>query len=210
MITTYNNFLVEGKNKWKQSDPEYYGITNYEWVNGKLICLQNVIISNQKWKTIPFDFGKVDGNFYCNSNINLINLIGSPEEINGVFMCNQNERMVSLEGCTEKVERFYCQYNDSLKSFNNCPKFVEHDFFCSDNTSIEGFIENYPMSIIEGKIISGYDVLQDICNLVKENREKFEPLLGNRVAFNQMVMRLNPSLIKYYKITPHPSRNTIL
>jgi hypothetical protein len=104
-------------------------------------------------------FGKVDGDFFCNSGA-LTSLEGSPHEVTGNFQCVGNKlanlkggplkvgkeficsenKLLSLEGAPEEVGYYFgCQENE-LRDLRGAPKFVGGDFSCRENglTSLEG------------------------------------------------------------------------
>lgn len=90
--------------------PEDFGIYRYGWNNSRLDCFQDVNLSNRNLTELPFDFGTVDGDFYCYYN-KLTTLKGSPKEVNGSFHC-YNNNLTSLKGCPEIVNgNFWCNHN---------------------------------------------------------------------------------------------------
>ena len=61
-------------------------------------------------KEIPFQFGKIIGDFYCDKN-NLTSLKDGPEKVGGYFDCSENN-LTSLKGCSKEVNGdFYCDRN---------------------------------------------------------------------------------------------------
>lgn len=187
MIINYREFLLENNTTLK---PEDFGITEYEWNHGRLDCYQDVFLSKHKLEKIPFNFGK----------------------IYGYFSCSRNNGLGSLKGCPETVEGdFFCSENSNLDSLEYCPKYVGGVFYCHTIRSLES-IEDYPLCIINGSINTMNSDLNFslLCNIVKENKDKFIPLLDNKIAFHQMAMRINPDIIKYYKTITPPSKKTLL
>ena len=210
MITTYNGFITESKSKYKNYQPEYYGIYSYDVVDGLINCKGEIKLEKFPLSKLPFKFGVVDSGFKIMGE-NLTSLLGCPKETGGYFKCSENPKLKSLEGCPKIVNgNFVCEYNDSLKNYDHCPEYVSNIFFCGNNNTIAHPTEEYPMCIIGECIMSGYDTYDIIFKLIKENEESFKPLIGNRKAFNQHIMRLRPDLIKYYKNTPPPPTRTII
>lgn len=291
MITEYYKFLNESKsNKWKKTDPEYYGINDYSWNGGFLDCFQPVFLQNYNFHTLPFNFGYVE-HFECRftklnslvglpkqikgsliiSNNNLTNLEHCPKVINGIFDCSYNKitslvgapeevkeyfncahnkitnlvgcpkilgndflgaenELTSLEGFPEKSNGLFMVWKNKLKDLKGIPKIINGDFYCSSNnlTSLDDcpliingdfyyesnyldLEKDYPYDIrVSGKIETD-GIFDKINKLVERNKEKFEPLKGEaRIKFHQMVIRLDPSFIKYYHTIPSPSKKTIL
>lgn len=193
MITKYQNFLLEsdkGKvsNNYTKKDPEYFGITDYKWVSGRLDCYQDVDINpsnifDENVYVLPFKFGVIDGDFDC-SDFNLTSLKNSPVIVKGYFDCAGNK----------------------LKSFDGGPKEVHGRYYCTRTG--ERNIEDYPMCII-GDDINNVGNFRDVNNIVKNNKEIFIPLMNDKIKFHQMIMRLDPTLIRYYKTIPPPLKKLI-
>lgn len=104
---------------------------------------------------IPFKFGIINGYFDI-SNMNLISLKNSPDEIYGDFLCEDNmlttledgpkivhgkyfcnsNKLISLFGCPEEAEdSFYC-YENQLTTLEYAPKIVKNHFNCKNNQLI--------------------------------------------------------------------------
>lgn len=225
MIINYEEFIIEKK----QPTPEDFGITKYEWVDGVLDCFQDVDLSLRKLKKLPFSFGKIDGCFLCSEN-DLTNLEGFPHTVNGYFSCRGN-KLTNLVGCPQIVKRFFYCHNNRLTSLEGCPQIINDDFSCFDNklTNLEhcpkivngdflchknnfrGLV-NYPLCDIRGSISNCDCPFGEMLQLFKQNRDKFIPLLDNKIAFHQMAMRLKPIFYAFYnsKIIPRPTKKTIL
>lgn len=223
MITNYQEFLLENNTRVK---PDDFGITKYEWSQGKLNCFENIDISNQKITKIPFSFGKIEGNFSCYNN-SLTSLYGCPHTVTGYFSCSHN-RLTSLIGGPQIVGDLFECHDNKLISLEYCPKYINGDFNCRKNmlTNFEycplivgGYftcydnqinsIEDCPLSIIYGGISETYH-FREVYKIVKNNVELFEPLLNDKIGFHQMVMRIDPTLIQYYNIIQPPKKKTIL
>jgi len=90
-------------------------------ING-FATLINIMINE-----LPFQFGKVDYDFYCD-NANLTNLKGCPHTVGNNFNCSHNE-LTSLEGGPHTVgEQYYCFNNTNLISLTGLPDTVGGEF----------------------------------------------------------------------------------
>lgn len=84
----------------------------------------------EKLTSIPVQFRKVSGSFYCDNN-KLTSLKGCPREVCGNFHCHSN-KLTSLKGCPEVVGgSFWCDDNN-LTSLEGCPKSVGDKFYCDE------------------------------------------------------------------------------
>lgn len=209
MITSYRNFLNESNEiEWSMKDPEFYGITKYKWENGFLDCYQDVEIQDKQLEKLPFKFGKIYGGFDCESN-KLMDLEGAPYEVTNFFSCGFIDTLTSLKGGPKIVgSNFYCT-NNKLTSFDGGPKEVGGDFYYDRSDTYIESIEDYPMCIIKGGISTDFH-FKEICEIVKKHEDLFKPLLDNKEAFHQMVMRIKPDLIKYYTTIQPPTKKSIL
>ena len=111
---------------------EYYFFIDgkYELKNG-LYNIEGDVILNESVEKLPFKFGKVTGDFFCNNN-KLTTLEGSPNWVGGSFCCFRN-RLISLEGCPTIVRgNFSCEVN-KLKSLKGCPTRIGGNFYCDEN-----------------------------------------------------------------------------
>ena len=128
---------------------EDFGIYNYKFnPDGTLDVFQNVNLGNMNLTKLPFKFGKVKGNFWCNGN-RLTSLKGAPEEVNGDFNCNAN-------------------YIASLKS---APKIIKGDFRCNIN-----YLKNIKYLNLDG--ISGKIYLIRNYNLILSEKDKLWMILN--------------------------------
>lgn len=202
MIIKYKEFVTENKSGVK---PEDYGIYEYEWVNGKLNCYQDVDLEKKNLKKLPFNFGEIDGSFLCSRN-QISNLIGAPEKVGRNFWCSDNE-ITSLKHCPRIVSNDFSVNNNNLDNLDYCPSSVGGRFYCSENDLKS--IEDYPLCDIKG-LISNVSNFRKVLNIFQSNQELFLPLLNDKVKFHQMVMRIDPSLIQYYTTIQPPSKRTIL
>ena len=114
-------------------------ITNWTVNSDGLIDVDgDVWLAGRVSKKLPLKFGKVSGNFCCNSS-HLTSLEGCPREVGGGFFCFRNE-LTTLEGAPSKVGGSFNCENNSLTSLKGSPMEVGVDFDCSENqlTSLEG------------------------------------------------------------------------
>ena len=120
--------------------PEDFGITDYEWVDGKLNVNGSVNLKDKKLKRLPFIFGVVTGDFNCTFN-RLTSLKGAPEIVGENFYCNCNYHfLISLEGAPREVGGDFHCYTNQLTSLEGAPKEVNGEFDCCSNrlTSLKG------------------------------------------------------------------------
>jgi hypothetical protein len=118
-------------------------LIKYEIIDGVVSVNAYVDLFNKKFEIIPIQFGRVNGDFYCQNN-NLITLKGSPREVSYDFYCQYNE-LTSLEGGPKKVgENYYCHYN-SLTTLEGGPKVMGKYFNCENNPVYENYskYDNY-------------------------------------------------------------------
>ena len=93
-----------------------------------------VDLSRKKLTKIPFNFGKVSGNFYCHTN-QLTLLKGVLNTVGGCFDCTDN-KLTSLEGVPNTVGGgFYCYYNQ-LTTLEYAPNNVGGGFYCYGNSNL--------------------------------------------------------------------------
>ena len=124
---------IKEYNSFKDIDAicQQYGIKNYTINNGLVDVDASVNLSYIGLLKLPLQFGKVTGNFYCDSN-KLTSLEGAPKTVEGNFYCDSN-KLTSLEGAPKCVEgNFYC-YNNQLTTLEGAPKCVEGNFNCVNN-----------------------------------------------------------------------------
>jgi len=106
--------------------------------DGSISVFEDVDLSRQKLKKLPFRFQKVSGDFLCSHN-QLTSLAGAPREVGRDFYCNHNQ-LTSLAGAPREVGgSFFCGYNQ-LTSLAGAPQEVGGDFSCVNNhlTSLAG------------------------------------------------------------------------
>ena len=106
--------------------------------DGSISVFEDVDLSNQKLKKLPFRFQKVGGGFYCGDN-QLTSLAGAPREVAGNFYCGDNQ-LTSLEGAPQEVDGDFSCSSNQLTSLAGVPQKVGGDFSCGDNqlTSLAG------------------------------------------------------------------------
>ena len=113
-----------------------FGIQNYEIIqeNGKFIVNVdgNVKLNNRNLNRIPFNFGIVSGDFYCNHN-QLTSLEGAPNEVGRDFYCRYNQ-LTSLEGAPNEIGGHFDCSKNQLTSLDGAPNEVGRNFLCIDNS----------------------------------------------------------------------------
>lgn len=131
-----------------------YGIIYYSINNDMTIDVTgDVDLSKMKLKTLPLNFNKVTGDFYCSFN-NLTSLEGCPKIIGGEFSCNDNElkslkygpikigtsyncsknNLTDLIGAPTNISRLFDCSHNPLKSLKGSPKKVK-TYYCMDTPS---------------------------------------------------------------------------
>jgi len=112
--------------------PEDFGIGKYKFnSDGTLDVFQDVKLYYKNLIKLPFEFGKIDGNFDCSSN-NLTSLKGAPKIVNGNFDCHWN-KLKYLKSALEIVNGEYNCSHNNLTSLEGAPEEVNGDFWCSFN-----------------------------------------------------------------------------
>lgn len=86
----------------------------------------NVKICNTNLQRLPLKFGKVYGDFLCNSN-KLKTLKGCPEFVGGDFNCSNNNLKSLKDGPAEVIGDYSCQEND-LINLEGCPNEIKGNF----------------------------------------------------------------------------------
>ena len=82
---------------------------------------------------IPFQFGKVDGNFNCSACTELISLEGAPKTVSKKFFCDDCSKLTSLKGAPKEVgNNFKCSHCENLTSLEGAPEKVGGSFSCED------------------------------------------------------------------------------
>jgi hypothetical protein len=151
-ILNRNKFIKES-NENIDSICMKLGISDYEIVDGVVNVDGDVIICKSKLTELPFQFGKVTGNFNCSEN-RLKSLKGSPYYVGGDFECNKNTYLKSLEfgpkevlgsfdaqqsgltslkGSPDKVGLDFSVYDNKITSLEHCTPYIGRDFDCSMN-----------------------------------------------------------------------------
>ena len=149
---------------------KFYGIENYTINPDGLVDVDgNVNLKEVALKKLPFNFGKVIGDFNCYKN-NLTSLQGAPTSVGRDFNCSSNN-LTSLQGAPKSVGvDFYCHRNN-LISLQGAPTSVGGDFNCASNnltslqgapTSVGGWVDCREQK--NGKKFAEQDV-KDVCKV---------------------------------------------
>lgn len=91
----------------------------------------DVSLFRKELKSIPVQFGVVNGDFNCAVN-QLKSLLGCPKIVVGDFYCYKN-KITSLVMAPEKVYGSFDCGSNKLTSLKGCPKVIKTDFSCPDN-----------------------------------------------------------------------------
>jgi len=89
---------------------KYFTVTGEIKSNGDILDVYGSARLYKKIDAIPFNFGKVIGDFNCH-NKNLMTLHGCPFEVGGVFVCSHN-KLTSLVGGPKKAGAYDCSSNN--------------------------------------------------------------------------------------------------
>lgn len=183
-------------------------------VDGYFICSDNKLTNLYG---CPHTVGT---DFRCNNN-SITSLEYGPKYVGKEYNCDDN-KLTDLKGCPEKIN-FWLRCENSyifvtgenvfLKSFDGCPKEMGKLICDNSYSPYMKSIEDYPLSIIYDISASNRRTLPhfgEVFHIVRNNIEKFIPLLDDKIAFHQMVMRLNPELIQYYTTIHPPTKKSIL
>jgi hypothetical protein len=109
--------------------PDHLGTVTWNSTTRSVDVSGSVYLHNKGFIRLPFQFGKVGGDFYCSDN-QLTSLDRAPKEVGGYFWCHSN-RLTSLEGCPKEVGgHFYCSDN-RITSLDGAPEKVGGNFVCS-------------------------------------------------------------------------------
>jgi hypothetical protein len=87
--------------------------------NGSVDVDDNVSLNGQILSTIPFQFGRIDGDFRC-VNTGLKSFIGFPYYVSGSVFCGNNN-LTSFDGCPKYIGVHFNGYNNKFTSFKGFP-----------------------------------------------------------------------------------------
>ena len=130
------------------------GVKNYDIRPNGIVDVDRAAVDLRKFKgtTLPVQFGKVDGSFWCNM-APLTSLQGSPQEVGHDFWCN-NTKITSLVGVPQYIGgRFACFQTRkiSLSGIDKMIKYIGGEVSCGkEATHILGLL------LIEG--ITHFDI----------------------------------------------------
>lgn len=91
----------------------------------------SVILQGESLSTLPFKFGKVNGDFNVCLNC-LSSLIGSPDYVAGHFLCSNNQ-LITLEGAPKIVDGAFIAKENKLTSLDYFPSKVGYSITLSHN-----------------------------------------------------------------------------
>lgn len=112
---------------------EKLGLKNYKINKNLTVDVEgNVTISNID--RLPFNFGEVNGGFYCN---NIGSLVGLPKIINGNLAINSYIKNIKLEGCTEIVYGDVSLNIKDMKDLIDSPKWIGGSLYIGSNSKLK-------------------------------------------------------------------------
>lgn len=97
---------------------------DYYIEDGLVCCRGDVFITDEDLVDghLPFEFGKVDGDFSFECCTSLTSLEGSPKEVGGNFYCFGCKNLTTLFGCPEKIGgNVDCSHCTKLTSLDFIP-----------------------------------------------------------------------------------------
>jgi hypothetical protein len=102
-------------------------------VNGSVVFeeLELTNYKNEFIERIPFNFNKVEGNFYCAKN-NLKSLKGSPKYVGGNYNCSYNN-LSTLDGCPVYIGGMLNFKRNSIHNLDVAPKETVNGFYADQN-----------------------------------------------------------------------------
>lgn len=115
-----------------------------------------------------FQWGEVEGKFYCCYCDSLKTLEGGPKKVGMDFRCSYCNLLTTLKGAPEEVGgSVYCSYCNSLKTIEDAPKKVGGGFSCCGNKSLTS-LKGAPEKIRGGFNCSGCKSLKSLKGAPKE------------------------------------------
>jgi hypothetical protein len=166
--------------------------------------IQNIYIANNRLEKLP-DYSRitVTGDFDCNNN-DIINLIGSPKDVQGTFWCEGNIKLENLIGCSKHISgNFECAGNQNLITLKGAPRSINRCFNCGYNNSLTSLLyapetigENFycnnfeNLTILEGgpKIVRGtFNCIG--CPSIREDQWQYLPIIGGALITDKDLSR---------------------
>lgn len=110
--------------------------------DGTLFVSAEINLSGKNLKKLPdLTLVHLGGNFYCEDNPDLENLIGAPHKADMNFFCGKNARLSSLIGApTEVGNDFSCYSLPSLESLHGAPRKTGLNFICSGSPWVTSLV----------------------------------------------------------------------
>ena len=148
--------------------------------DGSIDVEGDVDLSHEKLTKIPFNFGKVSGDFFCYNN-QLTTLEGAPNTVGGDFFCYDNQ-LTSLEGAPNNVGGgFYCS-NNQLISLEGAPNNVGGGFDCYDNPNLS-YTELFKIvDNVKGNILHSSFNIPDDKDKIRRDRDVKETLKDDELG----------------------------
>ena len=99
----------------------------------------SVVVFDREIRQLPFQFGKVTGDFIVNG-CGLTSLFGAPREVGRDFDVSNN-KLTNLQGCPRKVPGIFNISNNNITSLDGAPEVLGDDFYADNNllTNLQGF-----------------------------------------------------------------------
>ncbi len=82
----------------------------------------NVLLSGKKLKSIPVQFGKINGSFLIADN-KLTSLKGCPKVVKNSFTCSNNQ-LTSLKHCPQEVGEYFIFHSNPIETLKFLPNLV--------------------------------------------------------------------------------------
>jgi hypothetical protein len=139
-----------------------YNIKNYTIRPDGLVDVDGEVdLSEQRFTTIPIQFGIVNGWFSCSRCPQLTSLQGAPQTVNRGFCCYDCPQLTSLEHAPHTVNRdFYCDGDPHLKILRVFfIKGLQYVFTGDDK--LNNIIMKYYQQDGQGDIIAAQDEMID-------------------------------------------------
>ena len=147
--------------------------------DGSIDVEGSVNLSRKKLTKIPFNFGKVSGNFKCASN-HLTSLEGAPNNVGGDFYCHYNQ-LTSLEGAPNNVGGSFYGSINPLTTLDYTPTKINEDFHCYD-TKLK-YSELFKIvDIVRGSIYYSSFAVPEDKDQIRIDRDVKETLKDNELG----------------------------
>jgi hypothetical protein len=179
---------------------EHYRINN----DGSVDVDGSVNLNNRRLDFgIPLQFGKVTGDFGCNST-QISSLVGSPKWVGGNFFSYQNH-LTTLEGAPIYVGGTFNCHGNRLTTMEGIPKYIGRSLSLSHNKLISTYSSNTDIDIADQCNLNHnefpilFDTNLDHINIILKYQRHFEiwneDLTLNDANFNELIAEINDGLL---------------